>query len=133
MEYRNFGIEEIEDIKRIYADESWLAYLRDDEKLTNAFNNSLYILGAFEEGKLIGFIRCVGDTEHVMVVQDLIVDKKHQRMGIGSELLDRTIKEYHHVRLFMLLTDANDERDNLFYQAKGMKAVIHKKMIAYMR
>lgn len=133
MEYRNFGIEEIEDIKRIYADESWLAYLRDDEKLTNAFNNSLYILGAFEEGKLVGFIRCVGDTEHVMVVQDLIVDKKHQRMGIGSELLDRTIKEYHHVRLFMLLTDVNDERDNLFYQAKGMKAVIHKNMIAYMR
>lgn len=67
----------IESIKDIYRKESWNAYLKDDEKLIRAFDKSLYIIGAFDNSKLIGLTRCVGDGEHILVVQDLIVDPEY--------------------------------------------------------
>ena len=87
MELREFNFNEyLEDIKRIYKSANWLAYLKDDEKLKRAFKNSIYLLGAFEQNKLIGFIRCLGDGEHIVIVQDLIVDPNYYRQGIGTDL-----------------------------------------------
>jgi len=60
--------------------------LQDDGKLMRAFDNSMYLLGAFEGDKLVGFVRCVGDGEHILVVQDLIVEPEHQKQGIGTHL-----------------------------------------------
>ena len=87
IEYREFCFKEYKDtIKSIYEKESWLAYLRDDAKLERAFDNSLLNLGAFEGERLLGFVRCVGDGEHILLVQDLIVDRDFQKQGIGSIL-----------------------------------------------
>ena len=55
--YRTFGPELLERIKEIYQEEGWFAYLGNDEKLSRAFQNSLYILGAFENDRVIGFVR----------------------------------------------------------------------------
>ena len=78
--YKEFDNTLIERVKEIYALEGWTAYLNSDEKLMRAFENSLYILGAFDDEKLIGFVRCVGDGEHILLVQDLIVDKAYQKV-----------------------------------------------------
>lgn len=74
--YKAFGIEEIEQVKNVYKMEGWTAYLQDDEALIRAFANSLYCLGAYDKDQLIGFVRCVGDGEHIILVQDLIVVAK---------------------------------------------------------
>lgn len=71
--YGAFTISLIDEVKEIYNDSNWSTYLGDDDKLKRAFDNSLYLLGAFYDGRLIGFVRCVGDGEHIVVVQDLIV------------------------------------------------------------
>ena len=102
-------------------------------KLARAFHNSLYILGAFEEGKLIGFVRCVGDGEHILLVQDLIVDKKHRRQRIGTALFKRVWEKYADVRMFQVITDLYDEADNRFYQSFGMKKLAEGDMVAYFR
>ena len=72
--YKEFGEELLEMVKEIYMQEGWWAYLGDDEKLARAFKNSLYTLGAFEGDRLTGFVRCVGDGEHILLVQDLIIE-----------------------------------------------------------
>ncbi len=36
-----------DDIKRIFKSANWSAYMKDDEKLKRAYENSIYILGAF--------------------------------------------------------------------------------------
>jgi hypothetical protein len=86
IEYKTFGSNLIEEVKEIYRAEGWNAYLQNDEKLIRAFDNSLYILGAFDCEKLIGFVRCVGDGEHIVIVQDIIVSKEHQKSGIGTHM-----------------------------------------------
>lgn len=132
-EYREIGSELIEEVKEIYRQEEWFAYLRDDEALVKAYNNSIYCLGVFENNKLVGFIRCVGDGEHVILIQDLIISPAHQRKGIGTRLFKMTAEKYSKVRMFQVNTDLEDERDNRFYQKMGMKPIIEGNMISYFR
>jgi len=133
IEYKTFGTEEICRVKEIYAAEDWTAYLKDDAALTRAFENSLFCLGAYHQGKLIGFVRCVGDGEHVVLVQDLIVVPEFQRQKIGTALFQAAWDKYSRVRMFQVLTDIEDERDNRFYQSFGMQPIADGNMIAYYR
>ena len=128
-----FGREEFERIKEIYRGENWVAYLQDDEALKRTFEKSLYCLGAYDGDKLVGFIRCVGDGEHIIFVQDLIVAADYQRQKIGTTLFRKVWDKYLHVRMFQVNTDIEDERDNLFYRSFGMKPICEGNMISYFR
>lgn len=133
FKYKEINSAMVEEIKDIYRKESWNAYLKDDEKLVRAFDNSLYMLGAFDEDKLVGFIRCVGDGEHVLVVQDLIVDSEYQQRGIGTYLFKRIMDKYSRVRMFIVLTDIEDVVDNKFYQSFKLKKLEDMNIVGYIR
>ncbi|MDD6274319.1 MAG: GNAT family N-acetyltransferase [Clostridiaceae bacterium] len=133
MEYREFGTEQMARVREMYEQEGWNAYLHDDEKLRRAFTQSLYLLGAFDGGKLVGLIRCVGDGEHIVLVQDLIVDRAWRRQGVGSQLFRAVWEKYRTVRMFQVVTDIEDEADNRFYRSFGMKPLADGNMISYFR
>mgnify|MGYP000915919424 CR=1 FL=1 len=133
INYKEINSSMIESIKDIYRKESWNAYLKDDEKLRRALDNSLYILGAFDDCKLIGFIRCVGDGEHILVVQDLIVEPEYQQRRIGTYLFETIMQKYSNVRMFMVVTDIEDIIDNKFYQSFNFKKLEDMNMVGYIR
>ena len=54
IEYKEFRSELINEVYSIYEENQWKSYLGDKEKLSRAFEQSLYLLGAFEEGNLVG-------------------------------------------------------------------------------
>lgn len=132
--FKEFSYDDFhENVKQIYEKEEWNAYLGNDLKLKRAFDNSLYKLGAFDGNRLIGFIRCVGDGENIVLIQDLIVDNEYRKQGIGSELFRRIYKKYEDVRMFVLITDIADEAANHFYQSFNMKKLEKGGMISYFR
>ena len=133
IEYKELTSESLTAIKSLYQQHDWLAYLQDDAKLIRAFDQSLYTLGAYDGEKLVGFIRCVGDGEHIVLVQDLIVAETHLRKGIGRELMHKVYERFADVRMLMLLTDAMDERANAFYQSIGMTKLEQNGCVTYMR
>ncbi|MFQ9977811.1 GNAT family N-acetyltransferase [Clostridium cadaveris] len=131
--YKEFDSSMIESVKNIYKKESWNAYLNDDEKIIRAFDNSLYTMGAFDDFRLIGFIRCVGDGEHILMVQDLIIDPEYQKRGIGTYLFNSIMQKYSTVRMFIVLTDIEDVVDNKFYKSFNLKKLEDMNIIGYMR
>lgn len=133
INYKVIDSSMIESIKDIYKKESWNAYLKDDEKLIRAFKNSLYTMGAFDDSKLVGFIRCVGDGEHILLVQDLIVTPEYQQRGIGTYLFKTIMQKYSKVRMFMVVTDIDDIVDNKFYKSFNLKKLEDMNMIGYIR
>ena len=133
IKYREFHTEYMDQVKSIYRAEHWNTYLKDDDKLERAFRQSLYILGAFDGECLTGFIRCVGDGEHILVVQDLIVSPAYQKQGIGSQLFRAVWNRYADVRMFHVVTDIQDEVDNHFYQSFGMRKLAEGNMVSYFR
>jgi len=131
--YKEFNSERLNEIKEIYKDSSWNAYLKDDLKLEKAFKNSLYVYGAFDDNKLVGFIRVVGDGEHIVLIQDLIVLSNYQKNGIGTTLFKTIWDKYINVRMFQVVTDISDEIDNKFYKSFNMKPIKEGHMISYFR
>ena len=131
INYKEIDSSIIEEVKELYRKNSWNAYLKNDEKLIRAFNNSLYTEGVFDENKLIGIIRCVGDGEHVLMVQDLLIDPEYQKRGIGTYLFKSILQKYSKVRMFLVLTDIDDVVDNKFYKAFNLKKLEDKNIIGY--
>ena len=118
-------------IKALYEESGWSSYLGDDEKLKNAIKNSLFILGYMDEDELLGFVRCVGDAEHVVLVQDLIVKKDYRRKGLAKKLMKEVFKKYKGVRWIQVNTDVEDEVANAFYKAIGMKDISEAGVVSY--
>lgn len=120
-------------IKALYEESGWSAYLGDDEKLKNAIKNSLFVLGYMDGDELIAFVRCVGDAEHVVLVQDLIVKKDYRRKGLAKKLMNEVFEKYKDVRWIQVNTDGEDEVANAFYKAIGMKDISEAGVVSYFR
>ena len=131
--YRAFGAEQLPQVLSLYRDAGWTAYLDSGERMSRALERSLFPLGAFEEETLVGFIRCVGDGEHILYVQDLLVSAACRRQGIGQTLLRRTMERYSGVRMFTLVTDASDRNSNAFYTAMGLRPYSEAGIAGYQR
>ena len=91
--YKEFDVSEMADVIAIYENIGWVAYLQNEDKLFSAFENSLYLLGAYDNDQMIGFVRVVGDGEHVVLVQDLIVKAEYQNDGIGTCLFEKILNK----------------------------------------
>ena len=116
LTYREFGAECLAEVQEIYAACGWTSYLGDEDKLRRALERSLFLLG--------GVVRCVGDGEHILYVQDLIVRPALQRKGIGWALMRQVSERFAGVRQFLLITDAEDAVSNAFYRAIGLKTTL---------
>ncbi len=130
--YKEFGCELLEQVMLLYRSENWNIYAERDQ-VRSAFDHSLYILGAFECEKLLGFIRCLGDGEYDIYVSDLIVDQEYRRLGIGKALLSKSMKKFNHVENFVLMTGLEEEGNKRFYRAMGMKEFKENRLIGYIR
>lgn len=121
LEYREFDAAQLTQVLELYKEAGWTVYLGDAPRLERAFQNSLYLLGAFDGARLAGFVRCVGDGEHIVLAQDLLVARAYRRQGIGTALLLAARDRYRHVPAFTLNTGTADGAANAFYQALGLK------------
>lgn len=112
-------IPEIEEIMNLYEDAEWYAYTKDRIRLKNAIDNSLKVLTAWNNHKLVGLIRVVGDNHTIIYIQDILVLKEYQGQGIGSKLLNLILEKYKSIRQIVLMTDNTKETIG-FYKKNGM-------------
>ena len=109
---------DISQILELYEANKWGAYTEDPPTLINGIAQSLYSLGAYDEDKLVGLIRVVGDGETIIYIQDILVLPEYHRKGIGSSLMNRVLLKYKDVRQINLTTD-NTEKQRGFYESLG--------------
>lgn len=57
-----------------------------------ALENSLIVIGAYEDGELVGMGRIVGDGAVICYIQDLIVVPEYQKHGVGSMMIHHLIE-----------------------------------------
>lgn len=119
MEIREYTRFNRGEILALYSSVGWTNYTDNPDRLERAYENSLVKIGAFDDGRLIGVIRAVGDGETILFVQDILVYPEYQRMGIGTTLMRAVMEQYASVYQFELLTD-NTEKTVRFYQLLGL-------------
>ncbi|MEC9487960.1 MAG: GNAT family N-acetyltransferase [Halanaerobium sp.] len=109
-----------DEVKDLYEDAGWSLYLADFDRTMRAIKKSLSIVTARIDGKLIGFLRAVGDGETILYIQDIIVMQEYRRLGVGLKLLEVTLERYQNVRQVVLLAD-DQTITREFYQANNFK------------
>lgn len=78
MQYKIYTNYNESEIINLYTAVGWSNYFNNPEMLCNAYENSLYILGAYDRDKLVGIIRVVGDGHSIIYVQDILVLPEYQ-------------------------------------------------------
>jgi len=121
-----------EDLLKLYKDAKWLAYTNNPDLLQQAISNSLYVLTAWENERLVGLIRLVGDGLTIVYIQDILVLKSHKRRKIGTTLLQKALEKYKNIRQKVLLTDDNEETRG-FYEALGFTSCDKGQLVAFVK
>ena len=75
-------------------------------------------MGAYEDEKLLGIIRVVGDGHSIIFIQDILILPEYQHQGIGTALIQAILEMYSHVYQKSLMTD-NTEKTIGFYKSLG--------------
>ena len=130
IEYCELKYSESE-IVNLYENLGWSNYMKDKESLFKGIKGSLYCRGAYDAGKLVGLIRVVGDGSTIIYIQDILILESHQRLGIGTALIQHVLDKYKSVRQICLTTDL--ERKQIeFYESVGFKKYSDSKMTGFM-
>lgn len=118
------------DLKDLYEDVEWFAYTKDLNQLQQALESSLYVLSAWEEERLVGLVRVVGDGLTIIYIQDILVLNRYQNQGIATKLMNQVMEKYKDVRQKVLLTEeAPDVRH--FYEKNGFHSCDQGTLVAF--
>ena len=118
MTIRDCGPYDERAVTALYAAVGWTNYTKNPAMLKEAFAHSLCALGAYEDDKLVGLVRAVGDGASIVFIQDVLVLPEYQRRGIGTALVKTVMARYAGVYQLQLLTDSTP-RTKAFYRSLG--------------
>ena len=108
----------------LYESVGWSAYTNEvrGPELQDAIRNSTYVVSAWSGGTLVGLTRGLSDDSSIFYLQDILVNSKFQRKGIGKQLMNNCLERFSHVRSRVLLTD-DEEKQRQFYESFGFKNI----------
>ena len=66
---------------------------RDDKKINTHRNNSCFSVCAYDDNKIVGMARVVGDGSYYTIF-DVVTRKEYQNQGIGTMLMNEIISWY---------------------------------------
>lgn len=111
----------INQVKNLYDANGWKSYANNIDRTMRSIEKALFVFSCWDEDKLVGLIRAVGDGETITYVQDILVLPDYHRKGIGTKLLKECMEEYKDCYQFVLITDDTDKTNN-FYKSMGLNS-----------
>ncbi|SFB98927.1 Predicted N-acetyltransferase YhbS [Alkalibacterium subtropicum] len=105
----------------LYESVGWVGYTEHPEKMEKILAGSLTYFSAWKGDQLVGLIRTVGDDASILYIQDILVHPDHQRLRIGSALVNKVLDKHAHIRQIVLLTD-DTEKTQAFYTSLGFQS-----------
>lgn len=121
-----------DDLLTLYSNANWTAYTNDLERLSQAVRQSLKVITARDESKLVGLVRAIGDGQTILYIQDILVHTKYKRNGIGRKLMELILDEFPEVRQKVLLTDDNPETRG-FYESLGFDSCDKGQLVSFVK
>lgn len=114
----------------LYFAVGWTNYTDKPEMLKKAFENSLYVLGAYDDQHLVGLIRVVGDGHSIVYIQDILVLPNYQRQGLGGVLIKKVLERFKAVYQIVLLTDKQEQTID-FYSRFGFQLTSDLELVSF--
>ena len=81
----------VEEFNKLYASVGWGAY--SNEISTKALNNTFYSVSVYDDDKIIGYGRLIGDTICFIYIHDVIVVPEYQSKKIGTLIMQKLLEK----------------------------------------
>lgn len=85
------NINNVEEFNLLYDAVGWGAY--DDNITKQALDNTYYSVSIYDEDKIIGYGRLIGDTICFMYIHDVMVLPEYQNKKIGTLIMNKLINK----------------------------------------
>lgn len=79
----------VEEFNHLYDLVGWGSY--DDDITKKALENTFYSVSVYDNDKIIGFGRIIGDGICFMYIHDVMVDPSYQNKKIGTMIMNKLI------------------------------------------
>lgn len=98
------NVKNVEEYNKLFDDVGWGSYDRKVSKL--ALENSLYTVSIYDDDKIVGFGRLIGDGVCYFYIHDVMVLPSYQKKGIGTMIIDKLknkVSEYKKINPYLRL------------------------------
>ena len=90
------NIKDIEEFNLLYDAVGWGAY---DGKITQkALDNTFYSVSAYDDNKIVGYGRIIGDTICFLYIQDIMVKPEYQGNKIGTMIMNKLLEKINEIK-----------------------------------
>ena len=84
------------DYNLLYDSVGWGAY--DNEITKKALDNTFYSISIYDDKKIVGYGRIIGDAICFLYIQDIMVKPEYQGKQIGSLIMNNLLKKVNEIK-----------------------------------
>ena len=90
------NVNSVEEFNYLYDAVGWGSY---DEKVSKkALNNTYYSVSIYDDNKIIGYGRLIGDGICFMYIHDVMVMPEYQNKKIGTSIMNKLIEKIENIK-----------------------------------
>jgi ribosomal protein S18 acetylase RimI-like enzyme len=104
-------------LKTLFNEVGWNDKTDDINRLKTMVENSQIVVTAWDEETMVGFARCTTDYVFNGQINNVVVDSKYRRKGIGKVLINKILDSSKQVTYMLRGSMRNEE----FYRGLGFE------------
>ena len=91
------NINSIEEFNYLYDAVGWGSY---DKKVSEkALANTMYSVSVYDDDKIIGYGRIIGDGICFLYIHDVMVIPKYQNKKVGSQIMNKLLEKVNQIKI----------------------------------
>ncbi len=91
------NVNSVEEFNYLYDAVGWGSY---DKKVSEkALANTMYSVSVYDDNKIIGYGRIIGDGICFLYIHDVMVEPRYQNQKIGSQIMNKLLEKINQVKL----------------------------------
>ena len=91
------NINNVEEFNYLYDAVGWESY---DRKVSEkGLANTTYSISIYDDSKIVGYGRLIGDGICFLYIHDVMVDPKYQNKKIGTQIMNKLLEKVNQVKL----------------------------------
>ena len=91
------NVNSIEEFNYLYDAVGWGSY---DEKVSEkALANTMYSVSVYDDDKIIGYGRIIGDGICFLYIHDVMVIPRYQNKKIGSQIMNKLLEKVNQIKI----------------------------------
>ena len=90
------NIDNVEEFNYLFDEVGWRAH--DYELSKQALNNNVYSVSVYNNDKIIGYGRIIGDGIIYLYIHDIMVHPNYQGQGIGKQIMEKLVSKINEIK-----------------------------------